>query len=343
MTVILTGLRANSELTLGNYLGAILPLVRMQHELTSADRLQLFIPDLHSFVTPIDHTQLYSNTIENARVFLAAGIDPITHDNVIFYRQSHVPAHSEAQWILSCFTGFGEMSRMIQFKEKSANSHDSVSVGLFTYPILQAADILLYSANYVPIGEDQRQHLEITRDIAMRLNNKFDTLAVTVPYTWDKQLEFMQVDAGVKIRSMSNPETKMSKSVVDPRGTILLSDSPVDAAKKIMSATTDSIGAIHWDWDTQPGITNLLQIQYLLSGVAKEEVINQWRDNPQYGDLKKSTAELVQQFLTDFQSKLAHFSDEMIESILAKGESEANNIANVTLNKLQIAVGLRKN
>jgi tryptophanyl-tRNA synthetase len=208
--VILTGVRSNDEPTLGNYLGAFVPMVRLQREHAGEFQVNMFVPDLHSFTTPVDHTSLYERTLKNLKYFVAAGLD-LDNEDTYLYRQSFVPAHSELTWILDCFTYMGEMSRMTQFKEKSA-SEDNVSVGLFNYPVLMAADILLYGAKWVPVGDDQKQHLEITRDIATRMNNKFGEL-FTVPAEWTKQLAFASLDSGVRIRSLTSPEKKMSKSI----------------------------------------------------------------------------------------------------------------------------------
>jgi tryptophanyl-tRNA synthetase len=172
--VILTGLRANNNLHIGNYLGALLPMVDMARQRAGEYQVNLFVPDLHSFTTPIDHSKLYEQVLNNIKVYIAAGL-PIDHDDVYVYRQSYIPAHSELTWILDCFTGFGEMSRMTQFKDKSGKLHeDRVSLGLFNYPVLMAADILLYNSNYVPVGDDQTQHLEFTRDIAERMNHSLE-------------------------------------------------------------------------------------------------------------------------------------------------------------------------
>jgi tryptophanyl-tRNA synthetase len=168
--VILTGLRANGEFHLGNYLGAILPMVNLQQKHANDYQLNMFVPDLHSFTTLIDHSTLYDQTIQNLKMFLAAGLD-INQPNTYIYRQSYIPAHSELTWILDCFSYFGELSRMTQFKDKSEGK-DNVSVGLFNYPVLMAADILLYNAKWIPVGEDQRQHVEFARDLSMRINNK---------------------------------------------------------------------------------------------------------------------------------------------------------------------------
>lgn len=336
--VILTGVRSNDEPTLGNYLGAFVPMVRLQREKTGDYQLNMFVPDLHSFTTPIDHETLYDRTLKNLKYFVAAGLD-IDNADTFIYRQSYVPAHSELTWILDCFTYMGEMSRMTQFKEKSTDEAN-VSVGLFNYPVLMAADILLYGAKYVPVGDDQKQHLEITRDIAIRMNNKFGELFV-VPEMWQKQLEFASLDNGVRIRSLTNPDKKMSKSIEDPRGTILLSDDPADAAKKVMSATTDSNGEIKYDWGFQPGITNLLQMLALLTDRDQSHVNAEWEGKSSYGELKQAVAEAVQSFLTDFQARYNAVDETKLMAKLEASEAHMRDVAGATLLKVQQAVGLR--
>jgi tryptophanyl-tRNA synthetase len=346
--VILTGLRSNAEFHLGNYLGAILPMVELQKKHAGQYQLNMFVPDLHSFTTPIDHGTLYEQTLANLKVFVAAGLD-INQPDTFIYRQSYIPAHSELTWILNCFSYFGELSRMIQFKEKSQNNQDREvdekiisgrTVGLFDYPVLMAADILLYGAKWVPVGEDQRQHVEFTRDLAIRLNNRFSELFV-VPEDNAKQTEFSGRSEPVRIRSLRNPEKKMSKSVEDPAGTIMLSDNPENAAKKIMEATTDSENSIHYDWEKQPGITNLLQIQALLSNKPQQEVNSEWEGKSSYGELKYAVAETVKNFLSDFQAKLAQVNQEQLVQKLEADEAAMSTVANTTLERVQQAVGLR--
>lgn len=336
--VILTGVRSNDEPTLGNYLGAFVPMVRLQKEKAGKYQLNMFVPDLHSFTTPIDHAMLYDRTLKNLKYFVAAGLD-IENSDTYIYRQSYVPTHSELTWVLDCFTYMGEMSRMTQFKEKSADEQN-VSVGLFNYPILMAADILLYGAKWVPVGDDQKQHLEITRDIAIRMNNKFGDL-FTVPESWKKQLDFASLDNGVRVRSLTNPDKKMSKSVNDPRGTILLSDDPADAAKKVMGATTDNVGAIKFDWENQPGVTNLLQILSLITNQDQESINKAWEGKSSYGDLKKTVAEAVQAFLTDFQAKVTSVDEKTLLAKLESSESQMREVSRATLLNVQQAVGLR--
>ncbi len=337
--VILTGLRSNSEFHIGNYLGAILPMVALQHGLKTQYQLNMFVPDLHSFTTPVDHSKLYQQTFDNIKIYVAAGLD-IDAQNTYIYRQSHIGAHSELTWILDCFAYFGELSRMTEFKDKS-DSQANVSVGLFNYPVLMAADILLYGAKWVPVGEDQRQHLELTRDLAIRMNNKFGELFV-VPNEWDKQLEFVGLDKGVRIRSLRNPQKKMSKSIEDPAGTIMLSDNPQEASDKVMSATTDSIGTINYDWEKQPGISNLLQILALTSNKSQDEVNKQWSGKSSYGDLKSAVAIEVKKLLDDLQNRLSGVDEQKLHEKLVEDEAEMAEVANATLSKVQNAVGLRQ-
>lgn len=349
--VILTGIRANNDLQIGNYFGALLPMIDMAQKRSEEYQVNLFVPDLHSFTTPIDHRQLFNQIIHNLELFVAAGL-PLDNPNIHIYRQSHVPAHSELTWILDCFTGFGEMSRMTQFKDKSAKLGGSdmdsnrISVGLFNYPVLMAADILLYNAAYVPVGDDQSQHLEYTRDIAERLNNKFadvfpDGLFV-VPESVPKQHAFFGKDQGLRIRDLQDPTKKMSKSDDSGRGIVFLGDSPEEAAKKVMSATTDSEGVIHLDPAKQPGIANLLQILALLEQKDLQEVAKTWEGKTSYGDFKKAVAEQIKSFLTDFQTKLAQVDIAAIGQKLEDSEAKMNDVANETLLRAQQAVGLRR-
>lgn len=341
--IILTGIRANDEPTIGNYLGAMLPMVELQRKFAGSYQVNMFVPDLHSFTTPINHDELFANTLRNLKYFIAAGLDIDDFDTFI-YRQSFIPAHSELTWILDCFTGVGEMSRMTQFKEKSDGAAN-VTMGLMNYPVLMAADILLYGAKWIPVGEDQTQHLEITRDIAERLNRKFIGVypggLFILPEETRKQIEFMGLDKGVRIRSLTDPAKKMSKSIKDPKGTILLSDDPTAAAKKIMNATTDSVAKINFDWENQPGITNLLQILSLLSEKPQSEINADWIGGERYGDLKAAVAAKVQEFLTNFQAKRDNINEPALLAKLSENEEKMNIVANQTLLRVQRAVGLR--
>lgn len=338
--VILTGIRANNDLTLGNYFGAILPIIDMAIKKADQYQINLFVPDLHSFTTPVDHSLLQSQIKHNLRLFVAAGL-PLNHPDVHVYRQSYVPAHSELTWILDCFTGVGEMNRMTQFKDKSGGlGDDRTSMGLFNYPVLMAADILLYGATYVPVGEDQTQHLEFTRDIAERLNSKFGEL-FTVPKEVKKQHEFFGNDQGLRIKDLQDPTKKMSKSDETGKGVIFLGDKPEVAAKKIMGATSDSVGVINFDWDKQPGITNLLQLLALSTNRPQSDVNKQWEGKTAYGDLKKTVAAAVTGFLQGLQAQLGKVDDVALLKKMIQSESAMNKSANRTLHTVQKAVGLR--
>lgn len=337
-STILTGLRVNSELTLGNFLGALLPMVRLANAHSANSHINIFVPDLHSIISDIDG-ELQQNVIKSLKYYLAAGLELNPH--VHLYRQSRVPAHSELCWILNCVASMGELNRMTQFKDKSEGK-DSVNVGIFDYPVLMAADILLYDAKYVPVGEDQFQHLELTRRLAERFNHKFGEI-FTLPATPKAQIEFMSTgnQDGIRIRDLQNPEKKMSKSNPAPNSKIMLSDDPAAAAKKIMSATTDSLGKIQYDMFNQPGISNLLQIEALTTGTSLQDVISTWSGETHYGDLKQKVAASVRSLLEDFQSKLADIDDAQITELLETGEVYANEVANAKLNEVQKCVGLR--
>lgn len=333
--VILTGLRANNDFHIGNYLGALLPIVDMATKHAGEYQVNLFIPDLHSFTTPIDHEKLQNQIQQNLKVFVATGL-PLDNPDVNLYQQSYVPAHSELAWILSCFTGMGEMSRMIEYKEKTTKvGGDRVSVGLFNYPILMAADILLYGATYVPVGDDQRQHLEFARDIAERMNRQFGELFV-VPKSVKEQHAFFGKDQGLRIRDLADPTKKMSKIDESGKGIIYLSDAPEAAKAKIMAATTDSKAHIERDYAEQPGVSNLLDILELFGG--KPEA---FMGQKEYGPLKTAVAEAVGGFLSDFESKLTAVDGDAIHTKLQQSEASMIKQANETLLRVQKAVGLR--
>ena len=376
--VILTGVRANNDIHIGNYFGAILPIVDMAKRRSADYDINLFIPDLHSFTTPIDHSKLYDSILNNGRIYTADGL-PLDNEAIYLYRQSRVPAHSELAWILDCFTGFGEMERMTQFKEKSdqilndaararlsqlfqapprtlqeayaiinteAIAQQRASVGLFNYPVLMAADILLYGATYVPVGDDQTQHLEFTRDIAERMNRKFGDLFV-VPKPVAQQHQFFGNDQGLRIKDLMNPTKKMSKSDDTGKGVIFLGDEPQVAHKKIMSATTDSLGKVQYDRENQPGISNLLEILTLVRqdagrDVTLEQTISEFTGMERYGDFKRIVADETAEFLTNFQARLAAVDEPAIERKLESSERAMTIVANETLLRVQKAVGLRR-
>ena len=349
MKTILTGIRINSEITLGNFLGALLPMVRLANKYSETHHVNIFIPDLHSIISSIDGN-LQQNTIRELKYYLAAGLK--INPNIHIYRQSYISAHSELCWILDCYTSMGEALRMTQYKEKSQNNDSSTNVGIFNYPILMAADILLYDANYIPVGEDQFQHLELTRNIAERFNRKYGKI-FTIPEKTADQVKFMEtlgntfsnqdkdIPSGLRIRDLQNPEKKMSKSSDSDNSKIMMSDTPAQAAKKIMSATTDSLANINFDFQNQPGISNLLQIEALLSDQPLTTVIEKWSNQSRYGDFKKQVASTVSDFLSDFQPKADSIPDQTILDLLAEGEAYATQKANQTLFKVQKSIGLR--
>ncbi|MDO5480737.1 MAG: tryptophan--tRNA ligase [Candidatus Saccharibacteria bacterium] len=337
MKTILTGVRVNSDLHLGHFLGVILPLTRLANKHSKDYNVNIFIPDLHTIISEIDGT-IKENTLLSIKYYLAAGLE--LNNNIHFYRQSYIPAHSEMTWLLNCIATVGELKRMTQYKDKSAGK-DSVNAGIFDYPVLMVSDILLYDATYVPVGEDQFQHLELARNLALRVNHKFNQDIFTVPANTSDQMKFMGNTDGVRIRSLTNPEKKMSKSDPADNSKILLSESPKAAQKKIMSATTDSLGEINFDFKTQPGISNLLQINALLEDKPLDEMIKTWQGNTRYGDLKKSVAKNVQDILADFQAKVTSIPDETVLELLKSGESYARPLAETKLLRLQSAFGLR--
>lgn len=339
--VVLTGLRANTELQLGNYFGALLPAIDTARIKSGDYSVYLFIPDLHSFTTPIDHSKLKNNILTNLKFFVAAGL-PINSPNVYLYRQSFIPAHSELTWILNCFTGVGELSRMTQFKDKSKdNGSERVTAGLFDYPVLMAADILLYDAEYVPVGEDQTQHLEFTRNIADRMNKRFDKQLFTIPHDVKKQHKFFGKDQGLKIKDLIDPSKKMSKSADNEKGVIFLGDDPDLAYKKIMAATTDNLAKIEFNPTEQPGVSNLLLISSLLSDVSIQETVKQFNGVSSYATFKSHVATQVRNFLAGLQAEVSKVDMESVMKFIEKSEHNLSNQANTKLNLVQKAVGLR--
>lgn len=313
------------SLHLGNYLGALVNWVAMQDDFHAV----YCVVDLHALTTEVPPELLRRRTRVTAAQYLAGGIDP---SRCILFVQSHVPAHAELAWVLSTLTGYGEASRMTQFKDKAQRrGAEGTNVGLFTYPILMAADILLYDAQKVPVGEDQRQHLELTRDLAQRFNSRFGrTLVVPEPHI---------VAGTAKIMDLTEPTAKMSKT--QPAGTINLLDDPKVLAKRIKSAVTDTGREIVADDVNKPGITNLLRIYSALSGrsVADVETAYQGRG---YGDFKKDLAEAVVELVSPFQARVKELLDDptQLDTILADGAARAQGVAEATLSRVYDAVGL---
>ena len=326
---IFSGMQPTSDsLQLGNYLGALTQWVALQD---SHDAIYCVV-DLHALTVGPDPKVLRERTRRTAAQYLAAGVDPARS---ILFVQSHVPEHAELAWILSCLTGFGEAGRMTQFKDKSAKQgSEGTTVGLFTYPVLMAADILLYDTALVPVGEDQRQHLELSRDLAQRLNSRFGPGTVVVP-------EPYIVSATAKIYDLQDPTSKMSKSAESPNGLIELLDDPKVVAKRIRSAVTDAEREIRYDPATKPGVSNLLTIFSALSGRAIPSLEADYAGKG-YGDLKKDLADVVVDFLTPFQERVSHYMSDpsALDDVLAEGAERARALATPTLERVYDRSGL---
>lgn len=324
MDNILSGIKPTGQLTLGNYIGAIKNFVKVQNEGESF----LFIADLHALTLPIEPKTLHDNSRDIAAFYLAAGLDP---NRANIFLQSDVPAHSELAIILQNYLYMGELSRMTQFKDKSAKmKEEAIGLGLFTYPVLMAADIVLYDSKRIPVGEDQVQHVELTRDLVKRFNNRYGEVLVM------PKAEIAKV--GARIMSLSDPTKKMSKS--DPKGDIYLKDDLEVIRKKIMSAVTDMVGKVHYDPVNQPGISNLMTIMSSLNGKSFEQIENEFVGKG-YGDFKKAVAEVVIGELAPFKEKYEQIiKSGLVDEVLKKGASRANEIASKTLSRVQKAVGL---
>jgi tryptophanyl-tRNA synthetase len=325
--IILSGMQPSSDsLHLGNYIGALSNWVGMQDEFDAF----FCVVDLHAITVPQDPTELRERTRSTAAQYIAAGIDPAKSTLFI---QSHVPAHAQLMWVLSTITGFGEASRMTQFKDKSSKQGtDAASVGLFTYPILMAADILAYQANVVPVGEDQRQHLELTRDLALRFNSRFgDTFTVPEGYILKET---------AKIFDLQNPTAKMSKSAETEAGLLKILDDPAVTAKKVMRAVTDADGEIRFDREAKPGVANLLTIYSVLAGRSVEDVVNEYSGRG-YGDLKKGLAEVVTESFAPIRERTQELLADPAEldRILAKAADRASEVADATLAKVYERIG----
>ncbi len=324
---VLSGIQPTAgSFHLGNYLGAVRQWVALQE---SHDAFYMVV-DLHAITVPQDPKELSANTRLAVAQLLAAGLDP---DRCTLFVQSHVPEHAQLAWVMNCLTGFGEASRMTQFKDKSARQGaDRASVGLFTYPILQVADILLYQADEVPVGEDQRQHIELTRDLAERFNGRFgETFTIPKPY--------ILKETG-KIYDLQEPSIKMSKSASTPKGLINLLDEPKVSAKKVKSAVTDTDTVIRYDAENKPGVSNLLGIYSTLTGTSVAELERQY-EGKLYGALKTDLAEVVVDFVTPFRDRTQQYLDdpETLDSILAKGAEKARAVAAETLSRTYERVG----
>ncbi|MFE7513221.1 tryptophan--tRNA ligase [Streptomyces sp. NPDC057540] len=316
---VLSGIQPTAgSFHLGNYLGAVRQWVALQE---THDAFYMVV-DLHAITVPQDPAELRANTRLAAAQLLAAGLDP---ERCTLFVQSHVPEHAQLGWVMNCLTGFGEASRMTQFKDKSAKQGaDRATVGLFTYPILQVADILLYQANEVPVGEDQRQHIELTRDLAERFNGRFgETFTIPKPYILKET---------AKIFDLQDPTIKMSKSASSPKGLINLLDDPKATAKKVKSAVTDTDTVIRFDPENKAGVSNLLTIMSTLTATSVEDLVKSY-EGKMYGALKTDLAEVMVDFVTPFRARTQEYLDdpETLDSVLAKGAEKARAVAAETL------------
>lgn len=327
---LLSGMQPSAgSLHLGNYLGALVNWTKMQDDYNA----YYCVVDLHAITVPQEPELLRANTRRTAAQYLAAGIDS---DKSALFVQSHVPAHAQLAWVLNTITGMGEAGRMTQFKDKTQKAGaDSASVGLFTYPILQAADILLYQPEAVPVGEDQRQHLELTRDLATRFNSRFGETFV-IP-------EAHILKETAKIYDLQNPTAKMSKSAADPKGLINLMDDNSAIVKKIKSAVTDTEGSIRADWENKPGVTNLLGIHSLVSGESVRSLEERFA-GAGYGALKGELADALVAHIEPIRSRAEELLTDAAEldRLLAKGAARANDLAEQTLATVYERVGFIK-
>lgn len=324
---VLSGIQPTADsYHLGNYLGALKQWIDLQDNYDAF----YFIPDLHAITVEQDPEELRQRTIAGAAQLIALGIDPAKST---LFVQSHVPQHAELTWVLGCLTGFGEASRMTQFKDKSAKQGaDRATVGLFTYPVLMAADILLYKPELVPVGEDQRQHLELTRTLAERFNSRYGETFV-VP-------ESFIPEGSAKIQDLQNPTAKMSKSGENPKGCVNLLDDPKTSAKRIRSAVTDNDGIIAYDKDNKPGVSNLLVIQSALTGTPVEQLVAGY-EGAGYGALKADTADALEAFTTPLRARFDELMADRgeLERILAVGAERAREVAEPLVQDIYDKVG----
>ncbi len=323
MPRVFSGIQPTGAVHLGNYLGAVRRWVAEQH-----DHEALYcVVDLHALTIPRDAEELRAKTREVTLLLVAAGLDP---DVVTLFAQSQVHEHAELAWVMECTAGFGELRRMTQFKEKSERA-DFVSAGLFTYPALQAADILLYDTDEVPVGDDQRQHLELARDLAERFNRRVGADVLVVP-------RHVIPPVGARIMDLQNPTAKMSKSLDSPQGTVLVLDEPAAVERKIKRAVTDSDGEVRWDPEGKPGLANLLSILGAVTGQSPEALAGRYS---QYGPLKADTAEAVVEALRPVQARYAELAADSTtaDAILAKGAEKASTMAAATMARVRDRAG----
>ena len=322
---MLSGIQPSGDLHLGNYLGAIKNWADRVHEF----ECYYFMADMHTITVRQDPAELRKRSLAQLAQYIACGLDP--EQNVLFL-QSHVPAHPQLSWVLNCYTMFGELSRMTQFKDKSAKFKDNINAGLFTYPVLMAADILLYQPDYVPVGEDQKQHVELTRDIAQRFNGIYgEVFKIPEPYI---------AKAGARIYSLSTPGSKMSKS--EPNGCVFLMDEPEVVAKKVKRAVTDSDtkDCVRFDKEHKPGVANLMNIYSTLTGKSNEEIEREF-EGQGYGVFKPAVAEVVVETLRPIREEANRLMKDKayLNDVYRQGAERASYLANKTLRKVYKKVG----
>lgn len=325
--IVLSGCQPSGQLTIGNYMGALKQWVAMQND----HDCYFMLVDLHAITVRQDPKALYEACLDGLALYLACGIDP---ERSTLFVQSHVTEHAQLSWVLNCYTQMGELNRMTQFKDKSARNANNINVGLYSYPVLQAADILVYQANKVPVGEDQKQHLELTRDIATRFNNIYgDTFALPDPYI---------PDFGARIMSLQEPDKKMSKSDSNPKNFIGLLEDPKKLSKKIKSAVTDSDeqARIYYDVAEKPGVSNLLTLLSLATGKSVAELVPDYEDK-MYGHLKTDVADAVVALVEPIQQKFAELRNDQafLNQVMRNGAEKASVRAADTLQKVYQAVG----
>ncbi len=324
MKTMLSGIKPTGRLTLGNYIGAIGEFIKYQDEYD----MYIFIANEHAITVPIEAKELRKNTKDLIALYLAAGLDP---EKVTLFMQTDVPAHAKLGWIMTCLSGYGELQRMTQFKDKMAKQETGITAGLYAYPALMAADILLYDPDYVPVGVDQSQHVELTRDLTERFNHRYsDTFKLPQP---------LVTKVGAKIYDLQNPTKKMSKSETNPKGVIDLLDDPAVARNKIKAAVTDSLGVVRFDPENQPGVSNLLTILSALTSEDIDSIVARY-EGKGYGELKKEVGDVVYDFLTNLQARYKEIIDSgVIYDVLKDGASKANQIAEKKVRKVYKKVG----
>ena len=325
--IVLSGCQPSGQLTLGNYMGALKQWVTMQDD---HDCLYMIV-DLHAITVRQDPKQLFEACLDGLALYLACGVDP---KRSTLFVQSHVPQHTQLSWVLNCYTQMGELNRMTQFKDKSAKNENNINVGLYDYPVLMAADILMYQADKVPVGDDQKQHLELTRDIATRMNNLYgDILRIPEPYI---------PEFGARIMSLQEPNKKMSKSDTNPNNFIGLLEDPKKVAKKIKRAVTDSDeqANIYFNPQEKPGVSNLLTLLSLATGKSVETLVPEYEDK-MYGHLKGDVADAVVALLEPIQQRFSQFRNDRdyLNQVMREGAHNASERAEVTLKKVYEAVG----